>query len=408
MYQLPLSIPEFRRALHCGLGRALLHAREFGIDNVWEELLDVTLMERCYDWQVDGNRADWVMQFYDERHRAELCARLVPMLDQATESDRHQHQRARVAFHLARHGFEEAHRALARAWERSIEREDGEIGTGELLELGGARELRNMAGRLSDPEELDSLECSYNSLFGEGSARPILLEERPDWQPPDYSPPESGPTRSELCAGVSGIQLVEIVRREPAGRGVYSFKLDGTTLFFRDWGRQASIEDTTVVLNALLRERGWRRLCKFLRVFTYTPMPQLRERVIRLAFHSNREVRSCATTVLGEITHERVRKLAKQKLQRPSSPSTMSSCGCTTTGPVTSRASGALWLGTGKSGSGTGWSRTWSTWRGPMRTRTPTSSCSGSMRPPVACSAETKRWTSCASGKPYLNGSSAS
>ena len=53
----PLSLEEFRRALHVGSGRAYVHINRFGTTAMREEILAATTRCTVPDPQVDGLRS---------------------------------------------------------------------------------------------------------------------------------------------------------------------------------------------------------------------------------------------------------------------------------------------------------------------------------------------------------------
>ncbi len=57
-----LSREEFEAALQRGHGRAFLHVRAYGLQNVADLLLDACLHDKAYDPQCEDSRAKWLLE----------------------------------------------------------------------------------------------------------------------------------------------------------------------------------------------------------------------------------------------------------------------------------------------------------------------------------------------------------
>lgn len=326
MFRLPLTVDDFTSALTLGLGRALLHVREFGCGDVLQPLLEASLRNPSYDQQVDGHRADWMIQFYDRAHEGELLAQLLPGVERSTEDDPHQSQRARLCFHLARHGWHEAHTALYAAWRRSLS-QTASTGTEELLALDGAQALRWMLGLLrSHPVEWDGIDTvmfDYDELFGAGAARPIVEAEWPGDVPAPQPPPRKWSRtgwraqQRALCRLVSGQQINSIVASGAPNQATYSFRAaNGQSVSYRLWGELGSPAERAVVFQQLLQETEPLRLCKYLRVFNNARTPRVDPRVVELTRHRDPEIRALAFKALGHHRHSTVRALALETAKK--------------------------------------------------------------------------------------------
>ncbi|RYD54758.1 MAG: hypothetical protein EOP83_21930 [Verrucomicrobiaceae bacterium] len=65
----PLDRDAFKRALKTGHGRALVHARDFGLADFRDEVLDAAMDCKVYDEQIDGQREWWLARLCESGSR---------------------------------------------------------------------------------------------------------------------------------------------------------------------------------------------------------------------------------------------------------------------------------------------------------------------------------------------------
>ena len=58
----PLTLEKFQDALRKGLGRALMHVKTYGTENVRDEILQACLHNFIYDPQCEKSRANWLIE----------------------------------------------------------------------------------------------------------------------------------------------------------------------------------------------------------------------------------------------------------------------------------------------------------------------------------------------------------
>src|SRR5215217_5643559 len=74
----PLDREAFKRALRTGHGRALVHAREFGLTDYCEEVLDAATDCKVYDVSFDGQREWWLAQLCEHAGLVDTVIGLSP------------------------------------------------------------------------------------------------------------------------------------------------------------------------------------------------------------------------------------------------------------------------------------------------------------------------------------------
>jgi len=145
--RLPLSRKEFRDALEKGLGRAVLHARRYGLEGMDGELRWALLQSRVYDPQCEWHRPDWLWKVLragrcEGRHRAAILS----ALSKVTEY-RDAKQLSALACRYALAGDAAAKRHLYAAFERFVGIDNHGIER-ELMRLDGIRALKKVADRI--------------------------------------------------------------------------------------------------------------------------------------------------------------------------------------------------------------------------------------------------------------------
>ena len=60
-----LEKEQFASAVRKGLGRALMHVNNFGLDGIDDLVLDACLHNYCYDTQIESSRASWLFRMFD-------------------------------------------------------------------------------------------------------------------------------------------------------------------------------------------------------------------------------------------------------------------------------------------------------------------------------------------------------
>jgi len=302
-----------RLALARGLGRALLHVRNHGMERDRELVLAAALHNQTYDPQCEGSRADWMHEFLDER----LAEAFLDRAGDVGASFWDALQQRRLLFLLARGGRGRA-RELLYAGFRAKPDSDDLIGGEEILKLDGAAGLRECLRRLRSQEpaeRLAGLAATLGDLFdtghGEGSALPLIQEELLDWRPALADRRVRSLDNFFPRAGKSERTLPDLTRTMEQIEGGRS-----SGYYLGYLGKLVGEEQAEPVFERLLQERNAPRLARCLEFFARRGFPRVCPRLLELADHPSERVRFSLVQGLSRHQGEEVRQLALRCLKR--------------------------------------------------------------------------------------------
>lgn len=315
-FGLPLNEAEFRLALSRGLGRALVHVRQYGVTD-WEPILEGCLRNQCYDAQCEGDRARWMMAFLDQSGERILLERLIPIMVQGTAGfwDRLQH--CRLAYFLASRGHDAAREALYANF--GVPDAGGDlVGLEEILDLDGLegfsevlRLLRQRVPAQRWPEVVPTLVSHVTHRWEDLDPLPWLKR----WELDGLEKVEV------LVRSLDNLNVLPESPRPPRPQsnleGIFR-NVDGPEEGY-GLGYQCRHIDNEVagkLFEQLGSERSPGRLAKLLRCFTQRDLPEVNPEVIALADHPSKKVRWAALLALSRLAHPLVRKLALRCLAR--------------------------------------------------------------------------------------------
>ncbi len=348
LFALPLDRERFRAALASGQGRALLHARRYGIDDRLDDVVDACLHNRAYDPQCEGERATWMVWL------AELAGAMEPVAEPClarvneppTGKNRHWHvaQRCRLMLLLARRGYRTARDHLYRIASQPESSMDL-TGAEEIIELDGAAGLFWIAELLGSRLIETPDQCVddwpiyyYDKQHGRGAARAALEPLSDDPMVARYLHEVLAErTRLKQAKAAGGRSRAE--RLPQSADDVIGWvehadvDLDAPVppgLRLASWGRRASESDLSTIAARLEQAPSSPgKLYLYLQVFRDRSMPAPPEAtpdtssgapepprpLLRAADHPHWRVRELAYTVLGHFRHLAVRELALERLQ---------------------------------------------------------------------------------------------
>lgn len=289
-YQLPLSAQEMKTALARGLGRALMHVRQFGLERDLEAVFEAALHNQTYDPQCEGSRADWMMQFVSGPAEAELCQRLCRALREVQDRSHDLDQQCELALRLAQRGHQAAREALyetfgqAATWEEpraawQVLQLEGEAGYRRLLEICPSQEGREILGD------------QFRALYGRAAP---------------------GTERQQSEANPS--RCPRLPAREEVFRLLEDDSVPGYGLTYQGSKAEPALREE--VFQWLRQQSRPRRIAKGLRFFRMKRSPHWDDAWLKWADHPSAEVRFTAVGALAEWTDDRVRQLALRCLKR--------------------------------------------------------------------------------------------
>lgn len=288
-----------------GHGRALLHVREFGLDDYRAEFIEACISNQVYDTQCEDSRTQWLGEFF-EGSPAWLIDPLVRAYS-TVDDQRSLFQMAELLGLLGRRGCERAKRALYDGF-RYLEW--GFLGDEELLSLDGTDGLLWILSQVRDLEDvqehhLDSMFYHYDELFGEGEGVKYLDPHSPPAQPLKGSSSSRQPRQGrEKPRRASAEEFVEAARvgQVPIG-------------YCRSWSIRASTEELAIVAEAVKNEDNPEPLERLLRCFMDTGLPEYWPGLLDLCEHEVHDVRWVTYWVLRHHRHPDVRALAIRRLE---------------------------------------------------------------------------------------------
>lgn len=339
-YTLPLNREEYTQALRLGLGRALLHAREFGISEFIEETADSCM--RCYehDAQLNGNRTEWMLDIIDAADTGNLVADRIadtwapPSAENRRYAD--ENQLAEILSHFAKNGHPISRDVLHRVF-RIDAHTSLLVGGFEIIELDGMDGLKTVCRKI-----LSWLDAEpdiyfvyapiryYDEIHGDGAAMETLtkmscsdpcIAEYLDYLENCEQPEDDGEDTSSEHAVDEYDKRREAtrsaLRSTPAEAVIDAIRNDSPnwpSARLWHWGKEATEENLQKIVDALLDESDPGNLAKYLRVFRYRSLPMVCDRLINLAQHEIADVRKWFFMALCNTRHSSIRNLALQSL----------------------------------------------------------------------------------------------
>jgi len=317
-----LSREEFEAALQRGQGRAFLHVRKYGLQNVADLLLEACLHDKAYDPQCEDSRAEWLLEMFRDSSEYEIFATsILTALGNETEGW-DLLQSCEIAALMALNGDEEAHSALLlRVMRQSEGIDDNWVGASELVRVEGvdavvklARNYGNLLLKNPD-EEPPPLAQLYdgnvpiearNTLEELSSADPKI---RAYWE---------HNLRDEAQGSYSKEKYHERIRREYPLQKILEYaaaEAGKYPNYYLSFGRTATQEELEIVFSRLITEPNEQVCMRLLWVFRRVEMPRLHPRLWVFVKSNNEQLRNAAFKALSQISDLAIGEFARQKLR---------------------------------------------------------------------------------------------
>lgn len=317
-----LNRRSFKNAMHKGLGRALLHVKQYGDENVRNELSYACANNIAFDPQSEGFRACWLAEIVDFAKEPEHYYRYVETGLSSAKTNWDLTHVGSLAAEFAKRGIGHFRPLLYNAFTRSLDESkdwstlglpifslDGVKGACFVLEELARRPIKNwedpchlllaLTNDFGEENAIHALQDSAKTCKRLRRLLPIAIREIRREIP---APQQRAPYTLE--------QVLKDIERSTNKRGVIE----------RGFGKRANDEDIREIFSLLLEETRTRRLYCYLRVFHMRALPELHDRIFELALSSNRQVRLAACTALSHRKSTRVRQFALNLLHEdPSS-----------------------------------------------------------------------------------------
>ncbi len=316
-----MSINDFEKAFRRGLGRAYIHIKKNGDNDVKDVILRHCLQNPCYDTQCEPSRAPWLMSAIDLCGEPEFYTDAIIVALSKTEDDRDLSQLYDLCLILSKRGNKTAEKAIYNRFDKQ-EFNESFLGGDHIVELNGLDGLLHVARVLGkrmlededywDGAEIYSLACethkkeTVDQLLTESALTDLAIAEflkDVARYHKKYSP-QTSPNIEET--------LRERTRKELPMNLILSDLEEGKEHRYRfmRFGKYATEEEIKILYNKLLAEEREEQLISHLWVFRRRELPALDDKLFGLTKSKNKEIGSTAISALMHTTHPRIRKLA--------------------------------------------------------------------------------------------------
>ncbi len=319
-----LSRAEFADALRKGLGRAMLHVKEHGLEGVADIVLEACIHNKVYDQQLEAGRGEWLFtMFRDKPQYPEIRDAILQALETDTDA-KNLYQLCQLAGAIAALGDSQMHQALGRVVYRDAA-SDEMLGVEEWLDLEGVRgmlELARIYGQrlLRDPECFVAIELLVNQRHPEfRQALSEAAEDDPEIKAYYAAALEREkelfarePIDRESARRDSNERtrkeypLARILSDARAGIGRYSYT---------SFGMHATPEELESVFAQLLQENESATQMRLLWVFRRGKLPRLDSQLFAWANGVDKGLRAAAIAALAQVSDPQVHRLAREKVE---------------------------------------------------------------------------------------------
>lgn len=309
---------EFRRLLLLGLGRAVLYAREHDVSAFRELILDACINCYAIDPQIEGTRADFMLDLVDGLPDSEFY------LDEVLKSlpncgdDWSAKQKFRFAARLAKGGNERAKRIMYESFSpgpnmgdgiaiefMNLDGMDGWLFAVEKLGmlLSGNPAHADLGWLMSNATEYLGEQTVYARLREEAKQNPFVQVYLSAVEPSNAK--YNQPLFSDWLKSASYEQLkTKLPMKWPVSLGF--------------WGKRASEEDFVQAAFGLKNATDSEMQRSHLAIFWRRPFPLDHNILLQFAGSSNEKIQWAALKALSQITDLAVRTLAIELVQTKS------------------------------------------------------------------------------------------
>lgn len=318
----------FASAIRKGLGRALMHVINFGLDGIDDLVLDACLNNYCYDAQLESSRASWLFRMFDNtEYYPEFSEKILNGLRTETNQD-NLGQLCGLAKEMAKHGNKDAWQALREiVFEQArTPSSDDWVGRHEWVDLEGAQgflELARIYGQrlLLNPEDFVPDDLVYSdenmlkdALFQAAETDSEIKVYKDYLEARDVFKVRSAPIDRETFKQ----QRHEQIRKEYSLKRILEDARNKEGTFpgrYMTFGKHATTDELEKVYKQLFIETDKNVLLRLLWVFRRAPLPQLDELIFNWATGKDKELREASINALAQVSNERVHALAISKVR---------------------------------------------------------------------------------------------
>lgn len=302
---------EFRKIVALGLGRAILHLRNHDAVRPYREIiLDACLHNKAYDPQVEGSRAEYMLDLMRSSGDTAFYADAVVRSLAEEAGDWDDTQRFRIARLMAQSGNQSARHAMRSAFQAK-KISDSSIAT-EFIELDGIQGLLFVIGQIGeqlaqnpDQWEDDALVAIAGDICGKETVETALKE----------ASATDKNVKTYLSAVEENRMLRAINRHADPKDLTYEevrslIEANKSTGLLWQWAQVASNTDMERAAHDLTKETEPKKLKSYLRLFGKRKFPLEPDYLLQLVAKPDGPVPRHALRALANIEHEKIRSLA--------------------------------------------------------------------------------------------------
>lgn len=316
-----LTRREFSRAIKRGLGRALLHVKEYGDEGIENEIKDALLTNYVYDMQIEGLRAWWLFDIVQLTGRTSVYAEYLARNFCATrETAWHYAHRYDLAARFYELGFEEFRQLMFTNFHKIAKKLWMYYCGMALIDVAGLVGLEHIARLCGRPTKvMDSWEYhkvmehaeDLTSEFTVKEFLATLSESSRDIKAfVDVCSEHRGTDKDSSPAEPWRRPSIEDLKSMVANQSQDRLGSD-----FRRFGRQASEAELKTVRSLLACATSIRERKAWLEVFESKTMPDVTPDIINLIYDENEKVARSAVNALSLVRSEMVREVALKCLR---------------------------------------------------------------------------------------------
>lgn len=325
-----LERAEFAAALQKGQGRALLHVLTYGLDDVFDLVLEACLHNQVYDQQLESERGTWLFQMLrDSPHYSKFRNAILNVIQIETDFWS-LFQLCRLIQHIAALGDEEAHQALQHFVYRNAADPTSEgdwLGVEELLSIEGTEGVIGLArifGQrlVSDPNDFVDDSILHNEAYPEYAEVLIeySLKEKPIRAYQEYLEKRKGMFSSTkpLDKEKAKRQNHSRIRRELSLQRILDDARKGIGRYpgqYGTFGLHATLEELDKVYTILISDLDVSAQIRLLGVFRRAKLPRVDDILLSWARSENEELRAATIASLSQVSDPRIHQLARTKAE---------------------------------------------------------------------------------------------
>lgn len=327
-----LTREQFTDAISKGLGRAMIHIQQYGLDNVADIVLDTCIHNRLYDAQCEQNRSKWLYAMFSDSPQYDNFQNAILAAMRKENEWYDAVQLCELAQEMAMDGDEYARAGLRDFALKSAaiggDRDDwgvieyvkvgGEAAVLELARIYGQRLLDNPEDEVNEilfyeQEDVDAYglllkEYSYSDprikiyfdyLNDKGALDPVEVQPDADRQI------ERENRRMEFLSQYGVKQIINCAK---------NFE-DSKRTIFRRFGLYADRKELEMIFAELLKAKDDSIRKRLLWVFGPIPLPAINECFFEWADSEDEELRAAVLSAFANCKDERVHEFAYQRIK---------------------------------------------------------------------------------------------